>query len=345
MVELLLLAKLYHMIIYLDWNSYGIIHPMVSDTMRFVAENYGNPSSKHSLGQKSKRFLLELTANLLLALDAQDYEVFFTASASEANRLVCQMYPSVYVSDIEHPSLRSLPKVKIVKVNNKAELDLSFLHDNLHDKENFIVSYMLANHETGIINDVKSVIKEVKKFNGITHVDMTQAFGRIDISLKTLSPDYATIAAHKAGGPIGIAALLCKKGVPIPQIMYIDEVVGHKNTAPLPLIAGLVEALKIPRSSNSALEELLDPDTIVGLNLSRLPNTTCVISKNHTLAMMELDLAGIYCSTGAACATEDRAHSTYAMGINSHTIRFSSGWNVSLAKLRNVAEIYKSINC
>lgn len=311
--------------IYLDWNSCGILHPDIANLMTSVAQNYCNTASKHSLGQKSKKFFCDLIKTFLSDLDASEYDIIFTSGATESNKLIADMFnEKLFVSNIEHPSIRDYGQV--LNVNHAGELI------EMPNAQNFLLSYMLANHETGIINSISTIGEKCRAADGLIHVDMVQAFGRIKISFATLKPDYATISSHKVGGPIGIGALLIKKGLPTPSVI--------RGTVPLPLIAGMIASLKLPSINNSALELMLPKNIIVGYDQSRLPNTTCIKCTNKTKLMMALDCAGILCSTGAACtsAISDRAHSPFAMGIKEDTLRISSGWQTSESDLIKAGE-------
>lgn len=323
--------------IYLDWNSYGIIHPKVLDKMKDVWENYSNPMSKHELGQKSKKYLYELEHTLKTYLDAHDYNIIFTSGATEANVNVLKNFQNVYVSDIEHPSIHGCPYATIINVDSDAQLDYNALEEQLKILDQpFLVSYMLANHETGIINDLTKIRALCDQYGGFLHTDAVQAFGRMAVSLKTLNPDYLTICAHKFGGPIGIGAIFYKDSAPMKRFSWGKQI--RSGTYAMPLIAGMVESLNIPPSSNAFLENLLNKDLIIGFNMPRLSNTTCIKCNNQTLLLMELGMSGIFVSSGAACTSgeSDRAHSVYAMGIESDTIRISSGWKTSQQDFKTI---------
>jgi cysteine desulfurase len=308
--------------IYLDWNSYGVIAPSVLNIMSEAWMTWCNPNSKHSFGQDTKRFLLQQTEFLLDILGAMSYQCTFTGSATEANMLVLNQYGKVYVSDVEHPSILECTHAKIIPVDGNGQIRMDYLEEALHRIEPpFLVSYLLANHETGIINNVKAIADLTHRYGGSIHTDATQAFGRIPINLDDLGVDYATICSYKHGGPIGVGALIHRP-------TGCSTWSSRRGTPPVPIIAGMVASLTVETSSNVYFEELISPLEIVGRNLMRLPNTTCIRCRNRTELLMSLDVHGIMTSSGAACLRQsDRAHSPISMGISGDTVRISSGWS------------------
>lgn len=325
--------------IYLDWNSTGIVSQQVLDKMMSSYSTFRNPLSSHSEGQVSANLLKQILSELEAILDADGYDFVFTSSATEANFLLSKICEDFYVSDLEHPSLRELENAQIIPVDQDAKLNLPFLESILCSTKPFIVSYMLANHESGIVNDLKPVIEFVKSHGGYFHTDASQAFGRMELSLKQLDLDYMTICAHKCGGPIGIGALIYKKSLGLPK--YLNK----KGTPPIPLIVGLTESAKLPVADNKVLENMIESKaTIVGKSLSRLSNTTCIRCDKKSEILPILDFRGIIASSASACTSNlSKPHSITAMGLDFDTIRFSSGFNTTEAELVKAAEILLSI--
>jgi len=271
--------------------------------------------------------------------DTTLYKVTYTANASEANFAVLNAYEKVFVSDVEHPSVRNCPHAEVIPVDETGQIDLAILEDKIRSLNcEFLVSYMLANHETGIVNNLLPVAQLTRKYGGQFHTDSVQAFGRIDLHeyLPKIDPDYITLAPYKSGGMIGLAVLLHK----FPLKFGWSE--QRSGTINLPLVAALIKSLDLPKSSNSTLEANLDPRiVVVGQELNRLPNTTCIVCKDKDQLMMILDINRICVSTGAACTsgTSDQAHSVRAMGINHDTIRISSGWSTTTEDFMGCAEV------
>jgi cysteine desulfurase len=317
--------------VYLDWNSCGKLHINCQNVMIQSWASHYNAQSKHSLGSITRRYVNELLQKLLHILDAHEHSVIFTSGATEANAHMMRMYKTVFVSDTEHPSILHAPNANVVPVDKNGAICLDALENMLRNAPKpFLVSTILANHETGIINNLAPIRQLVTKYGGYLHTDAVQAFGRIQISLDELDVDYMTISSHKFAGPIGVGALIHRKIVPMHKFHWGNDV--RIGTLSVPLISGLVEALSIPPSCNAYFEERLsslDNVMIVGLGLRRLPNTTCIYFKNlpeHGVALMGFDISDVCVSSGSACSTSDRAHSAAAMGIEYPTIRISSGW-------------------
>ena len=335
-----------HKTVYLDWNSYGITHPTVLN--KICQTNFANSASKHFLGQQNQYKLRTLTRALLSHLTnvphntcelTPHYYVTYVSNATEANFTTLNAYSEVFVSDVEHPSVRNCPHATIIPVDQDGQLDLAYLEDKIQGAAApFLVSYMLANHETGIINDLKPAFDLTKKYGGHFHTDAVQAFGRIELMdyFQNIEPDYITIAPYKTGGIIGVAALIHK------YELKFGWSTKRNGTIPLPLIEGFIHTLELPKSDNKFFEDRLNPKIeIIGKSRNRLPNTTCIVCDKKDELMMILDMNKICISTGAACTTgtADKAHSVNAMGREVDTIRISSGWSTTEDDFARCAEI------
>jgi cysteine desulfurase len=311
---------------YLDWNSCGKLHINCQNAMIKSWAGYCyNTKSKHALGSLTRKYVNELSQKLLRLLDADEHSIIFGSGATEINSNMMSLYKTKFISDVEHSSILHAPDVKVVPVDKNGAVLLDVLEKMLIDAPKpFLVSVILANNETGIINDLAPVRQLVTKYGGYLHTDAAQAFGRIQISLDELDVDYMTISSHKFAGPMGVGLLVHHKRAPT---------WGYNlRTVPAPLIAGLVEALSVSPSNNSYFEERLsslDNVVIVGLGLRRLPNTTCIYFKNlpkDSSVLTEFDLNNICVSTGSAYCRSYVSHTAAAMGIEYPTIRISSGW-------------------
>lgn len=327
-------------VVYLDWNSTGLVSQSILDSINFSYNSFRNPFSTHSEGQHSYMLLKKTLQELEVILEAQEYDFFFTSSATEANFLVTRLCDQTYVSDLEHPSLREIAEVEIIKVDQNGKLNLSQLESIISkSKKPFLVSYMLANHETGIINDLTPVIELTKRYGGYFHTDASQAFGRIGLSLKQLEVDYMTICAHKCGGPIGIGALVYRKSLGLPRHL------ARKSTPAIPLIVGMTKSAKLMKNDNKVFEQLIaNRVKIIGDSLNRLPNTTCIRCDNKSELLPLLDFRGIIASSASACTSNlSKPHSITAMGLDFDTIRFSSGFSTTQDQFTTAAEIFLSL--
>ena len=325
--------------IYLDWNSYGQVHPSVLEVMQETWLIYANPSSQHELGQESKRLERKLGTDFLKNLNCSDaYRCVFLPSATTVNRLVLERYATVFVSSIEHPCILTCPYAQVIPVDNRGFIDLNILEDKLKTVQApFLVSYMLANHEIGTISNLAPVVALVRKYGGHIHTDAVQAFNRIDIDITQLDVDYITIAGQKSGGPIGIASLIHR------NMLGCDTWYTKFGTLPLPLVAGLVSSVKMSHSSNKVFEEMLSGLVIIGADGPRLPNTTAIACNNKSEVLMALDMHKICASSGAACISDSSAQATTvaAMGLPYDSIRISSGWSNTVQDYERCAEVLR----
>lgn len=225
--------------IYLDHSATTPLLPAVKTEMLRVMElDFGNPSSLHTAGQLAKSLINEARAEIAQLIEARPQSVIFTSGGSESNNTVIQTFSDcpIFISAIEHPSvltpaeIHGAPCVKI-PVNRQGIIDLNFLQAELensitnHPKSKILVSIMLANNETGIIepiHQIAQIIKHLKtKYSAriYLHTDATQAVGKIPVSVKDLGCDYLTFTSHKLGGPVGISALYIKPGSPFKPLI------------------------------------------------------------------------------------------------------------------------------
>lgn len=319
--------------IYLDNNASTPMLPAVWEAMRpYFGEEAGNPASSHRFGRRARRALedaRELTAQLL---DAQPDEVVFTSGATEANNLalfgLAGNPPAHLISSpLEHPCvvepLRRLAANGFtwdylpVSPQGIVGADLtSFLQPQTR-----LVSVMLANHETGAIQPIRELAAQVP--DGVFfHCDAAAAAGKITVSFQALNVTALTISAHKFHGPKGIGALLVRRHVKLqPQLLGGHQQQGRRpGTEPVPLVVGLAAALDIAvrnLEANRAKVLALRHRFLQALQAQAAPvvvNGPLEGGIPHTLnlsfpgcqadaLLMNLDLAGVACSTGSACSS------------------------------------------
>jgi cysteine desulfurase len=213
-----------------------------------------------------------------------------------------------------------------------------------------LASVMLANNETGVIQPIRELADACKAAGLLLHTDAVQAVGKIPVNFRELSVAAMTIAAHKFGGPRGVGALIIRGDTPIqPQLFGGVQQDGFRpGTEPVVLAAGMHAALRaFDREQNDRIDRitrlrdrletaLLDawPSAAIhGAGAPRLPNTTCVAfpGLDRQALVMALDLAGVCCSTGSACASgsSEPSPTLLAMGLPDElvasSVRFSLG--------------------
>jgi len=254
--------------------------------------------------------------------------------------------PTVFFSHIEHPSITASAAeaysrgyiVKHLLVNNNGTVEQA---DITHGSRLTIfgpsvVSVMLANNETGIVQPVSQFAVACHEQEALMHTDAVQAVGKIPVHFRKLSVHAMTVAPHKFHGPLGIGALVLRHGVKLqPQLFGGFQQSGLRpGTENAALAVGFHKALELAmteladraaamRALRDELERLLRAELseliIIGQNASRLPNTSCVSfpGLDRQALVMALDLAGVACSTGSACASgsSEPSPTLVAMGL------------------------------
>jgi cysteine desulfurase len=341
--------------IYLDNNSTTPIDPRVIETMCRAWREFGaNPASQHSLGRKARKTLEESREGILELLGAKTSgmnadQLIFTSGGTEANNLaIFGMAGSpgerVVISAIEHPSIaRAADELRRRGWKVEALTDV-FTHGvvcvpSLFDESGMpprLVSLMLANNETGAEQPIKPVAERYCNRGTKTHTDAVQAVGKIGVNFRDLGVDAMTVSPHKFHGPLGIGALLLRHGVALqPQLFGGFQQGGLRpGTENVALAAGFQSALQLAvqelgeraarmRTIRDELERTiiaeLDGVVIIGEDEYRLPNTSCVSfpGLDRQALVMALDLAGVACSTGSACASgsSEPSPTLVAMGL------------------------------
>lgn len=349
--------------IYLDHNATTPIDPEVAEAMARVArEGLANPASQHQAGRKARRILetaREGIAELLGAktggMDAD--QVIFTSGGTEANNLallgLAAARPgAIVISAIEHPSVvgaaeelhRRGRDVRKLPVTAAGIVDLSAAESAISNHQSAIASLMLANNETGVIQPVAELAALCHAANVPIHTDAVQAIGKIPVSFRALDVDALTVAPHKFHGPVGIGALLLRHGMKLePQLFGGFQQAGLRpGTESIALAVGFHRALERWQADAEqraeqmrAIGAQLERDllaaapgaVIVGHAAPRLPHTLNIAfpGVNRQALAMALDMAGVACSTGSACASGSSEPSPVllAMGLPGEVIEGS----------------------
>lgn len=342
---------------YLDYNATAPLRHEVVRAMTEALLGHGNASSIHGPGRRA-RLLIEAARNDVAKLaGAKANEVVFTSGGTEANNLALRGMSAtrVLVSAIEHDSvLRAAPAGgAIIPVLPSGIIDLAALDAMLGDIDApALISVMLANNETGIVQPVTQAASIAHAHGALLHCDAVQAAGKIPMDRNALGADLLTLSAHKFGGPQGIGALIIRDGLEItPQLCGGGQERGRRGgTENIAAIIGFakasvlaIDALPALAVEMSALRDRLEDSiqaitphaVFFGRGLHRLPNTSCFALPGIAAAtqVMNLDLAGVAVSAGAACSSGKVARSTVlnAMGVEEAlagcAIRVSLGWD------------------
>lgn len=341
--------------IYLDHNATTPMRPAALEAMAEATAVVGNPSSVHGFGRGARHLLDESRERVAGLAGVAAREVVFTSGGTEANTLAIlgSGRSRILVSAVEHASVLAVAeKAERIAVDNDGVVDCDALADLLAaSEEPALVSVMLANNETGVIQPVAKVAEIARKFGALVHCDAVQAAGKVALDMKGLDVDLMSVSAHKLGGPPGIGALMVAADVSIrPLLPGGGQERGRRGgTENLPGIAGFAAAAGLATADLGGFAELArlrdrleerilaiaSEARIFGRARQRLPNTTCfaVAGLAAETQVMALDLAGVAVSAGAACAS-GRVHGSHvlaAMGVrereSSSAIRVSFGWS------------------
>ena len=356
--------------VYLDWNATAPMRPEVASAMNVALARCGNPSSVHRWGRAQRHATEHARAAVAALVGARAEDVVFTSGGTEANHLALlgSSHRSVLVSAIEHDSVREAVADAIsIPVHSSGLVDLSALERLLAaTKPPALVSLMLANNETGVIQPVASASAVARRYGALLHCDAVQAAGKIPVALDVLGVDLLTLSAHKIGGPQGAGALVLGRDLALtPLLRGGGQERGRRaGTENVPGIIGFGAAAelarddhdseKIARLRDRAAAQLIDiapAARVFGAEAPRLPNTLCITMPGVAAAtqVVALDLAGVMVSAGAACSSGKvrPSHVLAAMGADPEeaqsAIRISLGWSTDVAAIERLVDAWGAL--
>jgi cysteine desulfurase len=365
--------------IYLDWNATAPLRVEARAAMAAALDCLGNPSSIHAEGRAARQLVEHAREQVAALVGAEPKCVTFTSGGTEANNLALnpaiqtgeQKAPRdrLLVSAIEHASVRAggqfaAEAVEEVPVTAGGVVDCAALARRLAalaaNGQRALVSVMLANNETGIVQPISEAAAIAHEAGALLHVDAVQGIGRIPCSINDLCADLLTISAHKLGGPKGAGALVRRSEVlhlPHPLMRGGGQERGLRaGTENVAAIAGFGAAAEAAQRDllrdavrMTALRERLEaglkaatPQAIIyGAEAARVPNTTLVAvpGMKAETAVIAFDLAGFAVSSGAACSSGkvQASHVLAAMGASDELtrsgLRISLGWSTTEAEI------------
>jgi len=356
--------------VYLDYNASAPMPECVARAMCDAARLAGNPSSVHGYGRAARAVLETARREVAALVGARARDVIFTGGATEANFLALRGCGRrrILVSAIEHASvLDAAPEAARIPVRADGVVDLDALGRMLAAAaEPALVSVMLANNETGIIQPIAAVAALAADAGALLHCDAVQGPGRIPVDISALGADFLTLSAHKFGGPKGVGALALRAGVEVAAVAAGggQERGRRGGTENVPGIAGFGAAARhamslLDRAGElAALRDRLEagirartPDVmILGADAPRLPNTSCFALPGLAAEtqVMALDLAGFAVSAGSACSSGkvQASHVLHAMGADDRlagsAIRVSLGTDTTGADIDAFVEAWHS---
>ena len=318
--------------IYLDNNATTRPDPRVLERVRQVeAACWGNPGSPHAAGRKARRVLEDARELVAERLGAEPEGVVFTGGATEASNLaifgLARGRGTVASTAGEHPAGEEALARLHANGWRRAKMPLDAGGrvvglGGLPWADVRLLTLILAHNETGVIQDTADVAAFCERHRVPWHLDATQAVGRIIVDFASTGATAMSLAAHKLHGPRGVGCLLLRPGVTLdPRTVGGHQESGRRaGTEAVALAAGLAEAVRLAAdelreraermtSARDRLEAGLRaavPDCVVhGAASPRLPNTSCVgfPGRNGQAMIVALDLVGVCCSVGSACAS------------------------------------------
>jgi len=370
--------------IYLDYAASTPVDQKVQKAMLpFFTREFGNPSSIHQLGQRSRAAVERAREQVARFLSCSANEIVFTSGATEANNLAIQgvllniakespfKKPHVVISAIEHESvlipIQELKKqrrveVTYVPVDKEGLVDLEEIRKALK-KNTVLVSIQYANSEVGIVQPIAEIGKVVKKHESLFHVDAVQAALYLDCNVEKLGVDLLTLSSHKIYGPKGVGVLYIRKGISIHPLFFgggqeQDLRSGTENVAGIVGMGEAVQEIQNPKSKiqNIRIRQLRDrlmkiiPQRISGAELTgslikRLPNNVHVRIKGIDAkdVVLLLDQKGIAVSTGSACSERSQEPSHVLLNMGYQQVETRSALRITLGKHTRKEEVEKTV--
>lgn len=357
--------------IYLDYNATAPMKPAVRAAMLEAMERYGNPSSVHRFGRIAHRYIDEARAALAALVNVKPTQVIFTSGGTEANNLILsQSYPSIVTSAIEHDSvLASAPKAMRLPVTSSGVVDLAQAEGILATAPTgSLVSVMMVNNETGVIQPIAELTALAKKFKHHLHCDAVQAAGKLPVDFAQLGVDALTLSAHKLGGAQGVGALIVGEKLPLTarNLGGGQEMNRRAGTENVPGIIGFGVAARLAADDLGEMPRLMAlRDTlqaglqtaggsdalVIGADAPRVATTLCIVMRgvSSETQVMAMDLAGVAVSAGAACSSGKVkiSHVLHAMGYSDDqagaALRFSLGWNSQESDIKQAIEAWGAV--
>jgi cysteine desulfurase len=336
------------------------------------ARELGNPSSLHGYGREVRKNVEEAREKIAGLVGCEASEVIFTGSGTEANNLAIkgifwkrrsenQKRRVIIISAFEHHAILDPvhwlaeaegAEVIEVPVTSDGFINMEFLKSAIENRgdEIALISVIHANNEIGTIQPIAEIVKLAENHQIPVHTDSIQSFGKIPVSFSELGLFAMTISAHKIGGPVGVGALILKRGVDVTPLLHgggqeRDIRSGTINAASIVAFASAAQTAIRNREKNAlhvaslrdALKETIKadvPDAIFNANTGeRLPgilNVRFPNTESDSLLLL-FDSEGIACSTGSACSAgvQQPSHVLLAMGLSEKearsSLRFSIG--------------------
>ena len=355
--------------VYLDNNATTPLRNAAMTEMLGVMGPPANPSSVHGYGRNARLMVESARESVASLAGCRPENVVFTSGGTESNNLVLAQFDHVITSAIEHDSVRyAHDRCHLIAVDENGVIDLDQLAAKLSMiddaiKPNTIISVMAANNETGVLQPIEQIAEMARNSNMAFHSDMVQVFGKNYLDFTNSEISYASLSAHKIGGPAGVGALLVRPGCRLASLLRGggQELGRRSGTENLIGIAGFgaaaADALgdidhfnRMAAWRNDFEARVLDERdgiAVFGKSVPRLGNTSCIAAAGKAAEAMVIafDLAGVAISAGSACSSGKvkPSHVLEAMGAGERAgeaIRISGGWATVKSDFETLADVF-----
>ena len=361
--------------VYFDHNATTPLDEgVLAEMLPFLREEYGNAASRHDFGTRARYAVNKAREQIAAMVNVQPAQVVFVSGGTEANNLFIRgaagyMKPGrMLISAIEHPCVtkpaqdlvRQGWKLQKLATDNQGRVEVADAQAALAEPAN-LVSVMLANNETGVIQPVAEIAALAREKRAWMHTDAVQALGKIRVDFDALGVHAMTLSAHKIYGPKGVGALVMDKRLELKPIIYGG---GHEHgmrsgTENVPAIVGFGAACElavrrmdaITRSTRDLRDRAEQGAVALGARVfgrgaERISNTTYFAFPDidgETL-VIELDKVGFAVASGAACSSTSTEPSAtlLAMGIATELAR--GAVRVSLGTQNTAVEVEKFLH-
>lgn len=381
--------------IYLDNNSTTPLHPLVIDTIhQCYQQNFFNPASQHQLGQRARRALETSRLSILQMLGGRTTgmasdSLILTSGGTESNNLALiglaqaaaeewrqkfgiksqDQMGQILISSIEHPSLvgaaEHLARLGFHVVKVHADQDGMVCLDSLSkhlDQPTLLVSIMLANNETGVLQPIGQAVELTHKQGALFHTDAVQAVGKIPIDFQALAVDALSFTAHKFNGPRGIGGLILRHGITLQPILFggFQQMGLRPGTEDVALVKGMEKALSLLSEEPDRYQKVgqlrdhlqarllseIPHATVIGKTDNRLPTTLNIAFSgiDRQALLLAADMAGIAISTGSACASGSSEPSPVLVAMGLPTELIESSIRISLGVFNTNTEVEKVVS-
>jgi cysteine desulfurase len=365
--------------VYFDHNATTALDSRVLDVMLpWLKNQSGNPTSRHVFGRTARTAIEHARAQVAEACGAYPSQVVFTSCGTEANNfavkgIAANLAPSqILYSAIEHPCV-SRPAIamqyqayrsKAIAVNQQGQLDIAHF-ETLLTTPTCLASVMLANNESGVIQDMANIAEIAKRAGSFVHTDAVQALGKLTLSFNDLNVNAMTVSSHKIHGPQGAAALILDKRLDVQPLLHGggQERALRSGTENVAAIIGFGMACELAAANvknfaahTQALRAQFEQGlqsldvTLFSDKAARIPNTSffAVAGIEGETLVMALDRKGFAVASGSACSSDstEPSHVLMAMGVHADlargAVRVSFGMQNTTRQVANFLNTLKN---